>query len=439
MIVAKFGGTSVADAAALRQVQAVVSSMADEPGGVIVVLSATAGTTSRLLDIARRAGSGEPFEGDLSDLLQRHQNIATELTGNADCVADLVSACREFAHAVAELGEWNDATLDAFCAFGELLSTTIYHAFRRSSGLASSFVDARRLIATDDRYQNASVDHAGTHVRCSAELLGVCSTGNVIVTQGFIASNYAGMTTTLGRGGSDYSAAIIGACILARQIRIYTDVSGVFTCDPRLVPTALPLRSIGFDEMRDMASYGAKVLHPDTLLPAVSASIPVYVLNTFRPDDRGTCITDQIVTHSEPRGVSVLNDVLKLTVRREIGTLIAQNELVSSSIVLTISSKDTMTICVHASTAQSRSAVDAIAHAHEVRTVPQSIVAVTGQHMSDANTVADVSRCFAAGTDTAQICVVSDTCVIGIVERDDAHACVRSLHEMVIRRQGPGE
>ncbi|HBB24858.1 MAG TPA: hypothetical protein DCZ59_01200 [Bacteroidetes bacterium] len=439
MIVAKFGGTSVADAAALRQVNTVVSTMADEPGGVIVVLSATAGTTSKLLDIARRAGSGKPFEGELSDLLQRHQNIAAELTGSADCVSDLLLACQEFAQAVAELGEWNDATLDAFCAFGELLSTTIYHAFRRSSGLASSFVDARRLIATDDRYQNANVDHAGTHARCSAELSGICTTGNVIVTQGFIASSHDGMTTTLGRGGSDYSAAIIGACVLARQIRIYTDVSGVFTCDPRLVPDALPLRSISFDEMRDMASYGAKVLHPDTLLPAVSASIPVYVLNTFRPDDRGTCISDQLVPHSEPRGVSVLDEVLKLTARREIGTLISQNELVTSSIVLTISSKDTMTLCVHTSTAQARAAIDAIAHAHEVRTDLCSLVSVTGQHMSDANTVEDVSRSFAAGTDTAQICVVSDTCVIGIVERADAHACVRSLHGMIIRRQGRDE
>lgn len=439
MIVAKFGGTSVADAAALRQVDAVVSAMADEPGGVIVVLSATSGTTSKLLDIARRAGSGEPFEGELSDLLQRHQDIAIELTGSAESVADLISACREFAHAVAELGEWNDATLDAFCAFGELLSTTIYHAYRHSSGRASCFVDARRLIATDDRYQSAIVDYTGTHARCNAELASLSTTGNVIVTQGFIASSDSGMTTTLGRGGSDYSAAIIGACMSARQIRIYTDVSGVFTCDPRLVPEAVPLRSIGFDEMRHMASYGAKVLHPDTLLPAVSASVPVYVLNTFRPDDHGTCISDQTAPHTEPRGVSLLADVLKLTVRRDVGALIAQNDHVSSSVVLTIASKDTMTLCVHANTSQARAALDATAHAHEVHTAPCSIVSVTGQHMSDVCTVEDVSRCFAAGTDTAQICVVSDTCVIGIVERADAHACVRSLHELVIRRQGRDE
>ena len=436
MIVAKFGGTSVADAAALRQVDNVVSSMVDEPGGVIVVLSATAGTTSKLLDIARRAGTGEPFETDLSELLQRHEAIASELTGNAACVADLASACREFAHAVAELGEWNDATLDAFCAFGELLSTTIYHSYRRSCGLQSRFIDARRLIATDDRYQHAIVNDEATLARCQAELVSICSTGSVIVTQGFIASSQAGMTTTLGRGGSDYSAAIIGACMAARQIRIYTDVSGVFTCDPRLVPDAIPLRSIGFDEMRDMASYGAKVLHPDTLLPAVRASIPVFVLNTVRPDDHGTCISDQAFMHTEARGVSLLHDVLSLTVRRDVGMMIAQNEVIASSVVLMIATQDTMTLWVRMNTAKAGTVFDAIAHSHDVLFDPCSIVAVTGQHMTHPKTVEVVSRHIAAITDTARICVVSDTCVIGIVQQDDAHACVRSLHEMVIRRPG---
>ncbi|MBU3698909.1 MAG: aspartate kinase [Candidatus Kapabacteria bacterium] len=439
MIVAKFGGTSVADASALRQVDSVVESLLREhnPEGLVVVLSATSGTTSQLLDIARNAGSGRPYRDELDALVTRHRNIATELVGSPDCVAALVTSCREFADAVAVLGEWNDATLDAFSAYGELLSTAIFHSFRQASGHASMLVDARALIVTDDRHQQANVDDVATAAACRTVLASHTKVGSVVITQGFIAASHSGATTTLGRGGSDYSAAIIGSCLDAQQILIYTDVSGVYSCDPRLVAEASPLPVLSFDEMRDMASYGAKVLHPATIAPAVRARVPVHVLNTFRPAESGTIINASVPAESRMHAVSILRNVRTFSVPRDVGSLLTGNESIGPDIVLAITAANRHTICLHNVSPQMSALLDAMTTGHDVPMRQTCIIAVTGQGMTCPDITRRIAERIDAAARSAQTAVISDTCIVCVVDETDAENCARALHGLVTRRPDP--
>lgn len=439
MIVAKFGGTSVANATALRQVDSVVRSMQHESGGVIVVLSATSGTTSQLLDIVRHAGAGRPYTSELDDVVARHEQIANELVGSADCIHALLTSVREFADAVAELGEWNDATLDAFVAFGELLSTTIYHSYRLSAGQASAWVDARKLIVTDDRFQRASVDSSATAALCHAALDPLCADGSVVVTQGFIASSSDGMTTTLGRGGSDYSAAIIGASIHARSIRIYTDVSGVYSCDPRLVPEAQPLAEIMFDEMRDMALFGAKVLHPDTIAPAVRASIPVHVLNTFRPDDPGTVITANAPTQPIMHAVSILRNVETITAPTHQCVGLLQNDVLRAQIIASAAVADQQTILLHVPDKHTASVLDSYEFDAKIHRQAVSIVAITGQMLTNPATIELISRHISHCADSLRVLAVSETCVVCVVRAEQADTCIRALHDLIIHQRDSDE
>ena len=436
MIVAKFGGTSVADASALRQVDAVVQALLRDrdPEGLIVVLSATSGTTSQLLEIARNAGGGKPYRDELNALVERHVKIATELTGSADCIDSLITSCREFADALAELGEWSDATLDSFCAYGELLSTTIFHRFRHTTGHASVFVDARTLIVTDDRHQQAIVDDEATTAACRAGLGAHCKAGSVVVTQGFIAACHDGTTTTLGRGGSDYSAAIIGSCLNAQAILIYTDVSGVYTCDPRLVAEACPLPVLSFDEMRDMASYGAKVLHPATIAPAVRARVPVHVLNTFRPDDTGTVITGSTSKEPTMNAISLLRNVTTYAMSRELSGSLTRNETIGRDIVLAITSANKQTLCFQNVREQTSTVLDTMMAGHDVAIWQSCIVAVTGQGMTHPNVVRQIAEGIVEITSSAHIAVISETCVACVVDDTDSERCVRALHRLVTRR-----
>lgn len=293
----KFGGTSVKTADAMRRVADIVANeLANQP---LVVLSACGGFTDKFLTSARLSGAGKSSDAEvlISEIELHHRTLCSELLSDSDQystaidkVNDLLHDFRTFCEGIALLGECTPRSIDAVASFGELLSTTIFTYYMVSKGLPAVFHDARSSMKTNSVFTSATVQINALEHHSQLEISPLLSEGKVVVTQGFIGSTSDGITTTLGRGGSDLSAALYGSVLGAHKIQIWTDVSGVLTADPRIIPSARTLPFLTFDEVRELAYYGAKVLHPDTIKPAIEHSIPVVVLNTFAPDNSGTTI-----------------------------------------------------------------------------------------------------------------------------------------------------
>jgi len=296
MIVMKFGGTSVEDAPSIRRVTDIVRK--DVHRSPVVVVSAMAGVTNELLRIAALAAEGKTAAGGraVTKLEERHDGVAKELLGPtaAPVVASirtLVDDLRRLVDGVAVLGEASPRSLDAIASFGERLSSLIIHEYFRRMKLESTLIDARSFMITDGQHTAALPDARRTRTALKRVLIPALDKGRVVVTQGFMAATRTGVTTTLGRGGSDLSAALIGALLKAREIQIWTDVDGILTADPSIVREARNIEAMSFREAAELAYFGARVLHPETILPAVSSNIPVIVKNSRRPDVAGTVIT----------------------------------------------------------------------------------------------------------------------------------------------------
>jgi aspartate kinase len=299
VIVLKFGGTSVTDAAAIRRAAAIVQSRAGR--GPIVVVSALGGATNLLLEIAEQSARGQLILAlrHVEALRKRHLDEAEALLGTgreANDVASEMSAIFDelasLAGALSVLGDLTRRSQDAIAAIGEQLSSLLIAAAFRQAGLPAVHVDARQVMITDDNFAKAKPDPDAIAAAAQRTLAPAVRDGTIPVLGGFIGScGTTGVTTTLGRGGSDYSAALFGAALQAEAIEIWTDVDGMLTADPRVVKGAQLIERIGFDEASELASFGAKVLHPSTIAPAVRLGIPVYVLNSLNPGSPGTMIT----------------------------------------------------------------------------------------------------------------------------------------------------
>jgi len=296
MIVMKFGGTSVQDSEAITRAAAIVKSrLAQKP---VVVVSAMAKVTDDLLTMARAAGAGDRKTAmQLSRALrERHYTVTGELLGTALFThfhSDLeveFEALDELLRGISAVGELTPRTTDHVAAYGELLSSKICTAAFSAHGLKSTLVDSRECLVTDGTHTRAVPLTEETTERLRAKVQPLLDSGRVPVMGGFIGATKAGVTTTIGRGGSDYSAAIIGAALGAERIEIWTDVDGMMTTDPNLCPEARRIKVISFDEAAELAYFGAKVLHPATVLPAIQKNIPVYVLNSRNPACEGTRI-----------------------------------------------------------------------------------------------------------------------------------------------------
>jgi aspartate kinase len=295
VIVMKFGGTSVQDAAALRRFQSIVAR--EEARRPLVVVSALAGVTNGLLEAARLSEDGEleRAEAEFEALAERHRALAGEMSVRSEQAGlfgeleALFETGRGTLRHLADPGR-NPGLTDALLAVGELASSTIAAAVLRANGQDAIAVDIRPMMVTGEDFGRAPVLLSLAEGRMREGLPPLLAGGAVGVTQGFIGSTVDGRTTTLGRGGSDYSAALIGAALDADEIQIWTDVDGVMTTDPRIVPQAKPLEAISFSEAAELAYFGAKVLHPSTLRPAMLKDIPVRVLNARNPDGPGTTI-----------------------------------------------------------------------------------------------------------------------------------------------------
>ena len=321
MIVAKFGGTSVADAAAIRRLVDIVRSRtATRP---VVVVSALAKVTDALLSLAAavHAGDGAGVDAGVAALLERHEATAGELTGAGSAMAaiaeDAAALRRELG---AVLGRMlRPAELDALAGRGELWSSRLVAAAVAGAGLDATWVDIRPIMVTDARFGRATPSMPALTARARECLRPLLDLGRVPITQGFIGATPDGTPTTLGRGGSDFTAALLGAALEAERVEIWTDVNGLMTADPRIVPSARTLRAASYEEAAELATFGAKVLHPATALPLVRAGIPIVVLNSTHPDDPGTIIEPSAelerLGDSPVRSISWKRDITVVNVR----------------------------------------------------------------------------------------------------------------------------
>jgi aspartate kinase len=298
IVVMKFGGTSVEDSAAMLRTAAIVAGRLRKGLKPIVVVSAMSKVTDTLLAAAAAAGrNGREEALKLSDILRtRHLKTAAELVSGDRLTSLQLNIHHDFdtlddlLRGISAVGELTPRTSDNVVSFGERLSSQMVASAFAEQGLNGAHVDARNVILTDNHYGKAAPNERAIENAAASQLLPLVDTNKVPVMGGFIGS-CEGITTTLGRGGSDYTGALVGGALHAGAIEIWTDVNGIMTTDPRICPDALRVKTISFEEAAELAYFGAKVLHPATILPAVQKNIPVFVLNSRNAENEGTKIT----------------------------------------------------------------------------------------------------------------------------------------------------
>ena len=313
-LVMKFGGTSVGSASAMLQAIQIIAAERERWPGIVVVISALSGVTDLLIQSALQAASGElaPVEAAVCELEARHHDLIDALVPGGyrkrrvhrevnGLITDFANLCR----AIYALGEATPRALDAVAGLGERLSVRILAAAAEASSIPSQYVDATRLIVTDDRYQNAVPDLPATARQTCQVLEPVLAAGCIPIVTGFIAATSQGVATTLGRGGSDYTAAILAVALHAAELWIWTDVDGVMTADPRLVADARTIPVLSYREVAEMAHFGAKVLHPKSIHPVIAGGIALRVCNTFNPANPGT----RLVADRDSNGLGVIKSV----------------------------------------------------------------------------------------------------------------------------------
>ena len=323
-LVMKFGGTSVGSAAAMKRTAELIRAAQQDWGSVIVVASAMSQVTDLLLRGAHGAIAGdkdaprevtqllrEKHETALENLVDPGPDFEAVLTEINGLISRYHSLCR----AVLVLGELTPRALDVMSSMGERMSVRILAAYLRQIGMPADAIDADTFIVTDNNFQAASPLDAETAAGTARVIKPLLTEGIIPIVTGFMGATVAGTTTTLGRGGSDYSAAIIGQALPAQEVWIWTDVDGVMTTDPRIVPEARSIPSLTYREVAELAYYGAKVLHPKTIRPVVENDIPLRIKNTFNPDHPGTLIVpDDESGAGTIKAVTAIKDVGLITV-----------------------------------------------------------------------------------------------------------------------------
>ena len=317
MIVLKFGGTSVANADRINE--AIRITLLQQAPRVVVV-SAASGVTNLLLDAAGLAagGSSEAMQAAVDEIHRRHDAILAEIPDTTEqqqarkAVAELHGRLDITLQAIAQENEVSPPLSDRIVSTGEKCLSTMMAATMRALGHPARAVFADTVIATDERHGSARPDRPRTRAAAQSHITPVLDAGETAIVTGFIGFAPDGSTTTLGRGGSDYSATLIGAALDADEIQIWTDVPGVLSADPRKVPTAQVVPHVSFDEAQELAHFGAKVLHPRTIRPAVARNIPVRILSTFEPRNPGTVVTKEAVG-DRMKAVTALRGLILLT------------------------------------------------------------------------------------------------------------------------------
>jgi aspartate kinase len=464
----KFGGTSVGSAEAIAQVAEIVQDALEDWQEILVVSSAMSQVTDMLTEAARSAATGDAVHYRvLSDALrQKHENtIRALLTSEVERIAihdevnSLLDEFETLCYGIYVLREASPKAMDKVTSLGERMVVPIISALLRQRGIPSVTMSASYLIVTDDQFQNAGVLFDDTERNIRQRLLPVLKQGIVPVVTGFIGATREGVITTLGRGGSDYSAALLGAYVDSDEVWIWTDVDGVMTADPRIVQDARVIPELSYSEVGEMAYFGAKVLHPKTVQPAVDRRIPIRVKNTFNPKFPGTLLTRE--TQNTPgtvKAVTAIRDVSMVTVagRGMVGvpgiaartfSAVARQ---SANVLMISQSSSEQSICFVVPRDKSRAVVQAIeaelAHEFGRQDIDRAwaeddvvILTVVGAGMRDQPGVA--ARVFSAlGDGGINVIAIahgaSDYCLSMVIDTHSAEEAIRRIHALVVLNGG---
>lgn len=449
----KFGGSSVADAANIRRAADIA--IRTLPRSPVVVLSAMGKTTDALFAAAQAAERGEAAVAiqALREIVARHKVACSELW-EGDPPVDLQIFIDALAtqidmllRGVSMLRELTARTRDAIVSFGELLSSQIMAAYLDSRGISTSWLDVRRVMRTDATFGGAEPQVASIRALVRSELMPLMGPNRIVVTQGYLGVTEDGLTTTLGRGGSDYSASLLGAALGAEEVQIWTDVEGILTADPRMVPEASPVLELSFREAAELAAFGAKVLHPATIQPAVAADIPVTVRHTLRPDGRFSTITARGGTGSPRPATAIASRSPIQVITIESTRMLAQSGFlarifevfgrlgVSVDVVATAEVSVSLTVEAQAPIPAIRRELSAFA---EVSVAPdRALVALVGERLKHTPGLA--ARVFGAlsAINVEMISMGSNEINLSlVVERKDEAAAVRLLHQALFAGTG---
>ncbi len=453
MIVMKFGGTSVQDAAAIeRAAQIVRSRLGQRPA---VVVSALAKVTDALLAMGRAAGAGDRDKAlELSrQLRERHYTVAGEVLGtgvftqfHSELEAHFDSL-DELLRGISAVGELTDRTGDNIASFGERISSRIVTAAFSLRGIAAEHVDATKIIVTDNRFGRAVPDFDETNDRLRRQVGPLLEKGRVPVMGGFIGATPQGTITTIGRGGSDFSAAIVGAGLDSSVIEIWTDVDGMMTTDPNLCSGARRIKVISFDEAAELAYFGAKVLHPATLLPAVQKNIPVQVLNSRNPKNEGTRITARpphcrnIFKAIAAKKRITIVDVVATRMLGAHGFLKAIFDVFDKhhcAVDVVSTSEVSVSLTVDSNEAIPAIAADLDKLAYVKYEGRKAIVCLVGENIRGTSGIA--AKVFSAISDINVRMIsqgASEINITFVIEEDDVPEAVRRLHEMFFSDPDP--
>ncbi|MHB9032644.1 MAG: aspartate kinase [Anaerolineae bacterium] len=397
MIVMKFGGTSVGSGARIAGVADITAqTMAKTGNPPVIVVSAMSGVTDYLVKAANLAARGErsSFIQIRSELQAKHEQAITECVTDAEYarslkaeVSSLLNWLETLCQSIATLGELTPRGMDVVSGMGERLSARITAAALVSHGIKAQMIEATELVVTDDTFGSAVPKYTETTAKCTQRLVPLLEAGIVPVVTGFIGATVDGIPTTLGRGGSDYSATILGRCLPADEVWIWTDVNGVMTADPRIVPDAKTLTHISYAEIAELAFFGAKVLHPKTIQPVVQLNIPIRVLNSFEPQNEGTLVSKASQALPVIKGITAIRNLSMVTVTGSgmlgvpgvAGRVFSAVARSGASALMITQSSSEQNICFVVKSSEARAAVKSVEKEFELEMVHHDVDAVNFQ------------------------------------------------------------
>jgi aspartokinase/homoserine dehydrogenase 1 len=456
--VMKFGGTSVGDASCIARTAQIIAAGA-RAGKCVAVVSAMSGVTNRLIEAAKTAQTGNARNAlaILDELAAKHQSTLAEVVKNGSerakanlIITDVFAEGRRFCEGTALLRELSPRTLDTISSLGERLSAPLVSAAVKELGLPSEAVAASELIVTDEFHGGADPLMKETRKKSQSRIFPLLEKGVVPIVTGFIGATSAGQLTTLGRGGSDYSATILGAALDASEVIIWTDVDGVLTADPRLISEARTIPKITYREAAELAFFGAKVLHPKTLKPVVEAAIPVWIRNSFEPERRGTEITPKGGRNGGVKALTAIRDVTLISLGGPgivglpdvVGRTFSTIAETRANVLMISQSSSQNDICFIVSSADAERAIEALRKEfaqdlkHEkvehINVDPNiAIVAVVGENMRGTPGIA--GRTFQSlGKENVNIIAIaqgsSETNISFVIEEKDVKKALLASH-----------
>jgi aspartate kinase len=469
-LVMKFGGTSVGSANALVNATQIIRDAKKDWSRIVVVTSAMTGVTNLLLDSAASASHGkvDSLPAAESALREKHFAAADALIKDKKVreqtkeeINTLILSLVDLCKAIAVLGEASPRAMDAVASLGERMSVRLLGAVVNDAGIKAKAIESTEFIVTNSHYQNAHPDSKATTEKTRALLNPLMDQGIIPITTGFIGAAPDGSITTLGRGGSDYSAAIIGAVLPAEDVWIWTDVDGVMTTDPRIVKEAKTLPEITYSEIAELAYYGAKVLHPKTIRPVVDAGIGLRICNTFNPSHPGTRLTANSKNNSKPVEGQVVKAVTAIRNQRLV-TIEGRGMLgvpgvaarafgavasTKTSVPLITQASSEQSICFAVPTESAEPVIKALQNifANEIEdedidrvwmTEDVSIITVVGVGMRHTPGVA--GQVFTQlGKNNANVLAIaqgsSEVSISMVVAAADTELAVKSLHELIVQ------